>query len=194
MHAWSCFQKGALFVGVSRAALEAMAHGLCVILLGNEGYLGLLDESKLNTAIQTNFTCRGTAQPTLYDSFKAVFFDEIRRFFDLPENDKARLSFLSQKTVQESYTAQKMAENTVRFYIKALKKYHSDCKSNFKKATFFSHPTHKKKKIAICGYYGHKNLGDDTILSVICEIIRKNSKDKCQISALLKTSFIISYE
>ena len=44
------FEPGSLFVGVSRSALEAMAHGLPVILLGNEGYLGLFDKSKIEYA------------------------------------------------------------------------------------------------------------------------------------------------
>jgi glycosyltransferase involved in cell wall biosynthesis len=52
------YKCGDLFVGVSRAALEAMARGCAVILLGNEGYLGLLDKSTLPRAKRTNFTCR----------------------------------------------------------------------------------------------------------------------------------------
>ncbi|MGM9631562.1 MAG: polysaccharide pyruvyl transferase family protein [Eubacteriales bacterium] len=50
--------ENTLFVGVSRAALEAMAHGVPAILLGDEGYLGLFDESKLAVARATNFTAR----------------------------------------------------------------------------------------------------------------------------------------
>ena len=48
-----------LFVGVSRAALEAMAADKPVIIAGNEGYIGLFDESKLAVGIDTNFCCRG---------------------------------------------------------------------------------------------------------------------------------------
>lgn len=52
------FTNGALFVGVSRAALEAMASGLPVILCGNEGFLGLLSVENLAAAQKTNLTCR----------------------------------------------------------------------------------------------------------------------------------------
>ena len=52
------YRNGDLFVGVSRAALEAMARGCAAVLLGNEGYLGLLDECSISAARRTNFTCR----------------------------------------------------------------------------------------------------------------------------------------
>lgn len=54
--------KADVFVGVSRAALEAMAAELPVVLVGNpaynQGYQGVFDESQLEKAKLTNFTCR----------------------------------------------------------------------------------------------------------------------------------------
>ena len=50
---------GDLFVGVSRAALEAMAAGKPVIVAGNEGYQGLFGPDKLAEAREGNFCCRG---------------------------------------------------------------------------------------------------------------------------------------
>ena len=50
---------GDLFVGVSRAALEAMAAAKPVIVAGNEGYIGLFAEDKLTLAQSNNFCCRG---------------------------------------------------------------------------------------------------------------------------------------
>lgn len=44
-----------VFVGVSRAALEAMAGGKTVIVAGNEGYIGLFEQNKLQTARENNF-------------------------------------------------------------------------------------------------------------------------------------------
>ena len=52
------------FVGVSRSALEAMAAGVPVVIAGNEGYIGLFDESKLQVGIDTNFCCRGCEEST----------------------------------------------------------------------------------------------------------------------------------
>ena len=50
---------GDLFVGVSRAALEAMSAGKPVIVAGNEGYQGLFGPDKLAEAQAGNFCCRG---------------------------------------------------------------------------------------------------------------------------------------
>lgn len=180
----SQFQKGALFVGVSRAALEAMAFGLPVILLGNEGYLGLLEEAKLDYAKKTNFTCRGATQPNSSESFKNILYNEICRFFSLSEKDKAHLALLSQQIVEKNYTARKMAENTMRYYVKTLERYYSTSNPDFKRGTSSQNARARQNKIAICGYYGHKNLGDDTILSVIRKIIQKNSKEKLQIHVI----------
>jgi glycosyltransferase involved in cell wall biosynthesis len=53
-----------VFIGVSRAALEAMAMSKPTVLAGNEGYIGAFDESRLETGIQTNFCCRGCEEST----------------------------------------------------------------------------------------------------------------------------------
>ncbi|MBM7562475.1 polysaccharide pyruvyl transferase CsaB [Fusibacter tunisiensis] len=50
--------QGDLFVGISRAALEAMSMTLPVILGGEYGYMGILTQDKLPLAEKTNFTAR----------------------------------------------------------------------------------------------------------------------------------------
>ncbi len=158
------FDSDTLFVGVSRAAIEAMAHGLPVILLGNEGYLGLLTKKNLDIAKETNFTCRGNGLRGL-SVLEASLFEEICSYFDLPESDKARISEFSFSIVKNGYTAQNMAQKTVRIYEKAVKRGKKASKNGYAK-----HP-----KIAICGYYGHGNLGDEAILSVILKSVKKHS-------------------
>ena len=51
-----------IFVGVSRAAMEAAASGCAVILCGNEGYGGILSPDRLDLA-SGNFCCRGEPLP-----------------------------------------------------------------------------------------------------------------------------------
>ena len=148
------FSKSTLFVGVSRAAIEAMAHGLPVILLGNEGYLGLLNEKNLQLAQDTNFTCRGAKNATS-DSL----FCEIMRFFALSDHQKSHLSELSRATVVANYSAEKMARRTIAIYEKTL--YPTPVAQNGKKGA------KESLKIAICGYYGHGNFGDESILRVV---------------------------
>ncbi|MBR3845635.1 MAG: glycosyltransferase [Clostridia bacterium] len=107
------YLRGAsLFVGVSRAALEAMAQGLPVILLGNEGFLGLLDEENLPLAERTNFTCRGFGREVDAD----VLFAEIQAFFSLDDAEKTRISTLCRDTVKKDYSAHKMAQDTLLTY------------------------------------------------------------------------------
>ncbi len=144
------FDRNTLFVGVSRAALEAMARSLPVILLGNEGCLGLLDESNVKSAKMTNFTCRGIKTHENMTELSDLLFNEICRYFELSESEKRKICEFSQKTVNEGYTAFDMATKTLRVYEKAL---------SVKRKTI--------PKIAICGYYNHENFGDEAILSVI---------------------------
>ena len=162
------FEPGALFVGVSRSALEAMAHGLPTILLGNEGYLGLFDKSKAEYAKKTNFTCRGT--PKLCSS--NTLFNEICRYFDMSEIEKTALSELSSNTVKDEYSATKMANETLEFYKETIKRYRNKQRLELTNDA-------KSVKIAICGYYGKGNLGDEAILSQILSKIKSTTISKC---------------
>lgn len=162
------FEPGALFVGVSRSALEAMAHGLPVILLGNEGYLGLFDKSKIEYAKKTNFTCRGTTKLCSSNTL----FNEICRYFDMSEIEKTALSELSFNTVKDEYSATKMANETLEFYKETISIYR-------KKQSVGQANREKPIKIAVCGYYGKGNLGDEAILSQIVSKIKSATISKC---------------
>lgn len=151
------FKKASLFVGVSRAALEAMSCGMPVILLGNEGYLGLLSPENLKIAQDTNFTCRGTATTNGTTALKSLLLRDICKYFELSQEGKSSISNFSYQLVKKEYGAYDMANKTIGVYQKAI--------NNYAKV----HPTAKNRslKISVCGYYGHKNLGDEAILSII---------------------------
>lgn len=53
-----------IFIGVSRSALEAMACEKPAIIAGNEGYIGIFNDTKLQVGINTNFCCRDTQNST----------------------------------------------------------------------------------------------------------------------------------
>ena len=156
------FEGDSIFIGVSRSAMEAMAHGLPVILLGNEGYLGLLDEEKMQSAIRTNLTCRSLQKPPS----PSQLYAEIIRCCELSDTEKAQLSALYKNTVRKHFSARRMARETLQFYRQTVKEYHH-------------HNTHKrskkKKKITLCGYYGRRNFGDEMILSQIANKIKQSS-------------------
>ena len=136
-----------LFIGVSRAALEAMAAEKPVIIAGNEGYIGLFDEDKLQVGIDTNFCCRGCRE-----SSESVLLDDIKKFFALSEDEKTQLAKYGRELIKREYSVTRMADDTIRVYNWALS---------------------KKDEILISGYYGFKNSGDDALLEAIINDIKR---------------------
>lgn len=138
---------GKLFVGVSRAALEAMAAQKPVVIAGNEGYIGLFDESKLDVGINTNFCCRGCA-----DSSKELLRNDILGFFSMSDYEKEELGTFGRELIKQEYSVERMASDTIKVYDWALS---------------------KNKEILISGYYGFKNNGDDALLESIIKDLNK---------------------
>ena len=102
-----------LFVGVSRAALEAMACEIPVILVGNEtygqGYQGVFDENTLEFAMETNFTCRG-----LEKIDKNKLKNDILQ--TLASESKEKMGKYNRNIVKEFYSIEKMAEDALKIY------------------------------------------------------------------------------
>ena len=94
-----------LFVGVSRAALEAMSAGKNTIVSGNEGFIGLFDESKISVGIDTNFCCRGCI-----DSSEELIFEDIINYYNKPMEDKEKMSEYCRRVVLENYSVEKMTD------------------------------------------------------------------------------------
>lgn len=106
---------GCLFVGVSRAALEAMAAQKPVIIAGNEGYIGLFDKTKLDTGIATNFCCRGCA-PSSAELIK----NDIKRYFALSADERYALGVYGRELIISDYSVIKMTDDTVKIYERVL--------------------------------------------------------------------------
>ncbi len=136
-----------LFVGVSRAALEAMAAEKPVIIAGNEGYIGLFDESKLKVGIDTNFCCRGCEQ-----SSGALLAKDILDFFKLDDAKQCELGMYGRELIKRDYSVTRMADDSIKVYDWALQ---------------------KNKEILISGYYGFKNSGDDALLQAIIADLKR---------------------
>lgn len=105
-----------LCVGVSRAALEAMAAGKPTIIAGNEGYIGLFDESKAELAYSTNFCCRGCEMTTPEALSQAV-----GGFFGLWDDDKEKIAKYSREYVKSRYSLKRMADDAEKAYKEVLK-------------------------------------------------------------------------
>ena len=100
-----------LFVGVSRAALEAMSCGKPAIIAGTMGYIGLFDETKIDEGLYTNFCCRGLEEATT-----DLLAQDIGYFFGLWEEEQKKLGEYSRQTVLSHYSVKRMADDAEKVY------------------------------------------------------------------------------
>ncbi len=106
-----------LFVGVSRAALEAMAAEKATVLAGNEGDLGLYLPQKEASAFGSNFTCRGESMPTA-ESVK----NSILEYYNMSETEREEVCRFCKKTVVRHYSVNRMADDAEKAYRAVMEK------------------------------------------------------------------------
>ena len=132
-----------VFIGVSRAALEAMAAGKTVIVAGNEGYIGLFGEEKLESARENNFCCRGcemSAEDILYR-------DTLYAFCNMTEEERQERGLYGRDVIFRYYSVTKMAQDSAGAYDAAWRENHE-----------------KQYHVVMSGYYGFNNTGDEAIM------------------------------
>ena len=142
---------GDLFVGVSRAALEAMSAGKPVIVAGNEGYQGLFGPDKLAQAQAGNFCCRGLPAST-----PERLLADVAAAFALPQEERDALGAYGRQVIFDCYSVRRMAEDALSVYRQVRR---------------------RKYRVVMSGYYGFGNAGDDAILDSIQQAIRAASDD-----------------
>ncbi len=103
-----------IFIGVSRAVLEAMAAEKPVIVAGNEGYLGIFDESKLEKGIETNFCCRGLEMSS-EEKLKADIMTLLQ------SEKKEAMGEYNRNVVKKYYSVAKMTNDCEMAYQTVLK-------------------------------------------------------------------------
>lgn len=139
----SLYRDCDLFVGVSRAAMEAMSSGKPVILCGNEGYLGILDKDTFPTAATTNLCARGAEAA----SPEHLLSDLLTLAKASPE-ERGALGRFGRDAVCRHYSADLMAERTLAVYRRAFQRFRDG----------------RQTDAVLCGYYGYGNCGDELIL------------------------------
>ncbi len=149
-----------LFIGVSRSALEAMSCAKPVIVAGNEGYLGIFEEDKLQVGIDTNFCCRGLAQ-----SSKELLFSDVNKIMSAAPAQQKTWGEYSRRIICERYSVSKMAEDNAKMY----------CDAEDEKPWDF----------VISGYYGYGNSGDEALLLAMIQHL-KNQLPSAKICVLSK--------
>ncbi len=134
---------GDVFVGVSRAALEAMAAEKPVIVAGNEGYIGLFAEDKLELAQENNFCCRGCE----LSSEELLYRDVVHAFNDLTDAERQKMGAYGRQVIFKYYSVTKMAGDCICAYDAAWKETHVP-----------------QYNVVMSGYYGFNNTGDEAIM------------------------------
>lgn len=152
-----------VFCAVSRSALEAMAAKCPVVLSGNQGHMGVFTEDKLDSAVQTNFCCRGCELPS-----EELLLRDVLTLLEASPEERARMGEYNRAMVAERYSLEKMCGDYIRVY-EALPP-----------------PTAFKKSDAlISGYFGYGNSGDDAALDCLVAAIREEKPD-AKISVLCR--------
>lgn len=128
-----------IFVGVSRAAMEAAASGCPVILCGNEGYGGILTPQRLKTAGLSNFCARGCAAPTL-DALES----DLAFLLERPA-ERRQIGNQLRASIETSFSSDRMCRETLALYHRAR----------------HTAPT---QTLTVGGYFGCGNVGDDAML------------------------------
>ncbi|MBO5968748.1 MAG: glycosyltransferase [Clostridia bacterium] len=133
-----------IFVGSSRAALEAMAAGVPVVLCSDMGCDGVLDETNLRRAEETNFTCRGGAPADLETLRLAV-----ERLICADERERSLYGAFGRAYVTRRASAELFADKTIAFWQDLL--------------------ASERGGVMLCGYFGACNAGDDATLDAVLE-------------------------
>ena len=100
---------GDIFVGASRAALEAMSVGKPTIVCGNEGYIGIFDESKREISYKTNYCCRSCE-----DVSEELLISDICALFD--GGDLAKKGNYCREVILSDFSAARTARDYEKMY------------------------------------------------------------------------------
>lgn len=138
-----------VFVGISRAALEAMTAGKLVVLTGSYGHGGVLYPKNFELNMKSNFTCR--RQPDITDT---KVFDSVIEAFSIKNAEKEAITSKLKSLTLENYSLTKMCDDAISVYKELLNEI-------------------KVSDIVLSGYYGFSNSGDDAILKMIIKEIKE---------------------
>lgn len=136
----SFLRSANIFVGVSRAAIEAGLSGMPIILCGNEGFGGILTHQNFEVAAASNFCARDEVKanaPLLKKNILSLICNPYST-----DAQKVRELFL------KSYSLKSFAERTEEIYKSTPRLY-----------------SRGRADTLLCGYYGYGNVGDDALLT-----------------------------
>lgn len=105
-----------LFIGFGRSSLEALSAGKPLILAGNVGYIGILDEDSLEAAIKSNFSGRGKEKAE-----SETFMKDIIKVLQMSEDERKALGGFGRSLIENSYSVKRMVQDNIEVYMQLLK-------------------------------------------------------------------------
>jgi glycosyltransferase involved in cell wall biosynthesis len=105
-----------LFIGFGRSSLEGMASANPVIIAGNQGYIGVLDEDNIELAIKSNFSGRGQEIATT-----ERFLEDILSVVNMTSEQREVLGLFCRNIVEQQYSITKMVADNIEVYMQLLK-------------------------------------------------------------------------
>jgi len=106
-----------LFIGFGRSSLEALSAGRPLILAGNEGYIGILDENSLDDAVKSNFSGRGKSK-TEGESLR----NDIIKVMQMSEEERKTLGSFGRSLIENSYSVKRMVQDNIKVYLQLLER------------------------------------------------------------------------
>lgn len=104
-----------LFIGFGRSSLEALASGKPLILAGNAGYIGILDENTLDAAVKSNFSGRG------YDRTESeTLKNDIMKVLLMSDEERNALGNFGRNLIENRYSTKKMVQDNIEVYLQLL--------------------------------------------------------------------------
>ncbi len=105
-----------LFIGFGRSSLEALASGRPLILAGNVGYIGILDEHSVDAAVKSNFSGRGNSKAES-DILKN---DIIKVLLQMGVEERNALGGFGRSLIENSYSVTRMVQDNIEVYKQLL--------------------------------------------------------------------------
>ncbi len=151
-----------IFVGVSRAALEAMSCAVPTVLAGNEGFGGVVMGENAQNFARQNFCCRGYGKIS-----ERRLNASLCRLIEMTDGERKALGCDLREYVIKNNSVTQMAERTECVYEAASK----------------GAASKGAGQVLLCGYYGYGNMGEDILLRQSIGRARKEYPN-CRICAL----------
>lgn len=107
-----------LFIGFGRSSLEALSAGKPLILAGNQGYIGILNEENLNAAVASNFSGRGSGLAE-----NSVLAEDILKVLTrMTDEERMKLGAFGRKLIENRYSIKRMVRDNIEVYMQLFEK------------------------------------------------------------------------